>query len=467
MAGLEHSQTLAQKQVLAPQAQQGLRLLQAPLTELRQMVASELARNPVLEEVPVGESVSLGMDAARPAEVDEDRPVGEHGPLGASEDFLTGTSVPWTTEDGRHRQYFFDSQTSPPDLREALSRQLALESLGASQSEAARRILGDLDEAGYFRGVLEDIAGTCGLEISQVEDVLARVQNCDPPGVAARDLSECLLLQLQRQGRGHSLESRIVRHHLNDLAQRRIPKIAEALGVVPSEVQEAAAQIQQLNPRPGAAYAPAREQTLYPDVVGAWENGEPRVFLNEEEIPRLRIANDYKDMVSLHSPSQNVREFLRDRIRDGRFFIKSLQQRQQTLQAVAREIVAHQRDFFEQGASAIRPLTMREIADAVGIHEATVSRAVSGKYMETPWGIFEMKHFFSRGFSSDDEQTGSAAGVREVIQSLIASENPEAPLSDSQLEEELRSRGTPVARRTIAKYREQLGILPAKLRQKF
>lgn len=459
MAGLEHSQTLAQKQVLAPQAQQGLRLLQAPLTELRQMVANELAVNPVLEEVSAGDSASPMENAEDPSGRDEPSSPTGNSPSGASE--------PWTAEDGRRRQYFFDSQTRPPDLREVLSRQMAIESLDAAQSEAARRILGDLDEAGYFRGVVEDIACACGLTISQVEDVLARAQNCDPPGVAARDLSECLLLQLQRQGRGHSLESRIVRHHLNDLAQRRIPKIAEALGVAPSEVQEAAARIQQLNPRPGAAYAPAREQTIYPDVVGSWENGEPRVLLNEEEIPRLRIANDYKDMVSLHAPSQNVREFLRDKIRDGRFFIKSLQQRQQTLRAVSLEIVAHQRDFFEQGASAIRPLTMREIADAVGIHEATVSRAVSGKYMGTPWGIFDLKHFFSRGFSSDDEHTGSAAGAREAMQDLLASEDPGNPLSDNQLAEELRSRGISAARRTIAKYREQLGILPAKQRQKF
>jgi RNA polymerase sigma-54 factor len=225
--------------------------------------------------------------------------------------------------------------------------------------------------------------------------------------------------------------------------------------------------IRQLDPRPGAAFAFDENQVISPDVTVAEEDGEFHVRLNDGDLPNLRLSDGYKDMVGLGGEGRDVREFLREKIRGGRFFIKCLQQRQQTILAISEEILKRQKDFFVGGPSHLRPMTMSQVAEAVGVHETTVSRAVSGKYMATPHGVFELKYFFTSGYTTEDGGTLSNESVRQAIQELVKTENPKKPLSDQALAEALAGQGIPIARRTIAKYREQLGILPSSMRKGF
>jgi RNA polymerase sigma-54 factor len=460
MAGLEQYQGLSQQQTLSPQMQQSLHILQAPVTELRQLVSAELAENPVLEEVPR-----------------EDQP--EEAPERTRENADTlgdewreyyaqrSTAEPWTAEALERRQHFLDSQTRGPTLHEFMGKQLEFERFDERRQAAAQVIIGNLDDGGYFRGKIEEAAYPVGCTVMEAEEVLERIQQFDPPGVAARNLAECLLIQLRRQEQPHSLEIRIVQNHLEDLARRKIPEIARALKVSPAEVQRAAENIKKLDPRPGSAFAADENQVINPDVVVFEEDGDFHVALNDEDLPRLRVSDDYKDMVGLGSEGRNVREFLREKIRGGRFFIKCLQQRQQTILAISREILARQRGFFESGAAHLRPMTMSQVADAVGVHETTVSRAVSGKFMATPHGVFELKYFFTSGYVTEGGDSMSNESVRQAIMDLVKGENPKKPLSDQGLAEALAGQGIPIARRTIAKYREQLGILPSNMRRGF
>jgi RNA polymerase sigma-54 factor len=458
MAGIEQIQGLSLQQALSPQMQQSLGILQAPITELRQLVATELAENPALEEqTPETASDPHPGEPAGGALADEWREA--YAQRAASE--------PWTAEALERRRHFFDSQTRPQTLHEFLLEQLHQEDIPEHLLEPARIIIGNLDDNGWFRGTLEEASYPLGLTPSDAERALEYVQALDPPGVAARDLAECLLLQLRRKGRGESLEARIVTGHLEALARRKIPEIAAALDTTPAEVQEAAAAIKSLDPRPGRAFAPDDNPVVVPDVVIERDGDDYTVTLNESEIPALRISDDAKDMIGLGTQNREVRDYLRDKIRGGRFFIRCIQQRQQTILHIAREIAARQRDFLESGPSHLRPMTMSQVAAATGVHETTVSRAVSGKYMATPQGLFEMKYFFTSSHATDTGQTLSNESVRQAIQDIVKSENPRDPLSDQALVGALAGRGIRVARRTVAKYREQLGILPSNLRREF
>ncbi len=441
MPGLEQYQAQKQQLALSSQMQQGLRILQAPVTELRRIVNAELAANPLLEEMPPENAPDSG---EMPAE-------GEN----------------WTAEDQEKRQYFFDSRAREQTLTEFLEQQLVSENSDPRQQMAIRVALGSLDRSGYFRGDLADVAQAGGITPDELEWALKKIQLLDPPGIGAKDLAECLLLQLDRQGRGDSLEARIIRDHLEDLALRRIPKIAERLGVSAATVREAAAKIQELDPRPGAAFAPSENHEIRADVIVTPEDGDFRVELNEEGIPRLRITPEYRDMTGLGSGSRGLRDFLRGKIREGRFLINSLQERQQTLLAVSQEIVTRQRAFLERGPEALVPMTMSGIASALDLHETTIGRTVSGKYMATPQGLFELKYFFTSGYVTEDGASISSESIRHAIREMIRSEPPGAPLDDQALTEALAEQGIPISRRTVAKYRDQLGILPAEQRGAF
>lgn len=459
MAGFEQIQGISLQQTLSPQMQQSLHILQAPITELRQIVAAELAENPTLEE-------------QMPTSGEEPMAVGDDDSSDLADAWREvyaqrATAEPWTTEALERRQHFFDSQTRPLTLREFLLEQLAHEGIDDSHRESAHFLIGSLDENGYYRGTIEEAAYPFGLTILEAEEALARVQDLDPPGVGARDLAECLLIQLRRKGKEGGLEVRLVAEHMENLARRRIPEIARALGVSPTEVLRAAEAIKDLDPRPGRAFAPDDNPVVVPDVTVEREEDAYTVSLNQSEIPSLRISDDYKDMIGLGDQKRDARDYLREKIRGGRFFIKCIEQRQQTILAIAREIVARQREFLEHGSLHLRPMTMAQVAEAAGVHETTVSRAVAGKYMATPQGFFEMKYFFTSGYKSDAGQTLSNESVRQAIQEIVKAEDPRQPLSDQHLVSELAERGIAVARRTVAKYREQLGILPSNLRKGF
>ena len=450
---MEQIAGMALQQTMSPQMQQSLNILQAPLTELRQLVDTELRENPALEEVPPD----------NPAEEPERRSERED----QWNEYFAQRAVaePWTKEVLEKRQHFLDSQTRPPTLQEHLLEQLLTASWTKPEARIAVEIIGNLDEQGYFRTDVEDVAYAAGSDVLEVERVLEKVQEFDPPGIAARNLGECLFLQLKRGGRQYSTEARIVRHHLEELGRKKIPEIAAALDIPVPEVQRAAGEIAKLDPRPGRAFSSEPEQIVIPEIIVEREEDGYLVRLNSDEIPVLRIADTYKDM--LPDSSREVRDYLRDKIKGGKFFIRSIQQRQQTLMNIGREIVARQREFLDRGPSCLRPMTMSQVADAVGVHETTVSRAVSGKYIATPQGIFEIKYFFTHGYTNSEGEAVSNESVRQAILAIVRDEPPRHPHSDQDMVRLLNDRGLAVARRTVAKYREQLGILPSHLRKPF
>lgn len=445
---------MALQQALSPQMQQSLNILQAPLTELRQLVDTELRANPALEEVPA-----------------EKPPVPEDAPASSLEDQWNeyysqrAASEPWTREALERRQHFLDSQVRPPTLTEHLLGQLQTASWPREDATIAAEIIGNLDEGGYLRASIAEIAANLEIPVEEVESILGKVQEFDPPGVAARTLSECLLLQLKSQGRQYATETRIVRHYLDELGRKKLAEIAKALDLETSEIQRAAEAIARLDPAPGRTFAPDTNQVVTPEVVVEHDGDDYTVGLNSDEVPRLRISDSYKDMLA--GNSKEVRDYLRDKIRTGNFFIKSIQQRQQTILNIAREIVARQREFMERGPSHLKPMTMGQVADAVGVHETTVSRAAAGKFILTPQGIFEMKYFFTHGYTNSDGEGVSNESVRQAIAQIVKEESPKNPHSDQDIVSMLSGRGIKVARRTVAKYREQLGILPSHLRKAF
>ena len=295
--------------------------------------------------------------------------------------------------------------------------------------------------------------------------MLKEIQTFDPPGVAARDLRECLLLQLERAGRQDTLEYRIVSEFMEALGKRRIPDLARGTGSSLDDVQEALERLKVLEYRPGRAFLPDNDQYVLPEVFVQKNGEEFTVTTNNEHIPQLRISNTYKDIMAQAGTSSEDRNYIRDKIRAGRFLIKSLQQRQQTILGIAREIVSRQRDFMDKGVAALKPLTMLQVAEAVGVHETTVSRAVSGKYMQTPQGIFEMKYFFTAGIHTSNGDGMSNTSVKEMIEEIFKHENTTQPLSDLDVVKMLGAKGIVIARRTVAKYRTELNILPSNLRK--
>ena len=445
---------MALQQTLSPQMQQSLHVLQAPLTELRSLIETELRSNPALEEIlPDKPDIEKKEDTSA---LDEQW----------NEYYIQRkASEPWTREALERRQHFLDSQVRPPSLSEHLLEQLLTASWPKEESAIAVEIIGNLDDGGYLRSSIEDIALSLDATVDEVEHVLLKVQEFEPPGIAARSLSECLILQLERRGKKYSNESRIARHYLDELGRKKLHDISKALDLELQEVQHAAETISSLNPAPGRLFAPDTNQIVIPEVSIEFDGEDFTVGLNNDEIPQLRIADTCKDMIGTNT--KEVRDYLRDKIRGGNFFIKSIQQRQQTILNIAREIASRQREFLINGPAHLKPMTMSQVAEAVGVHETTVSRAAAGKFISTPQGIFEMKYFFTHGYTNSDGETVSNESVRLAISQIVKEESGRSPYSDQDIVKLLSDRGLAVARRTVAKYREQLGILPSHLRKSF
>ncbi len=460
MAGMELIAGVAQQQTLSPQMQQSLQLLQTPVAELRQMVALELASNPMLEE-------ESGSQEAVAAEDPSEASVGDEKSFTLQDEWRDympqATMGSYSAESEERRRFLFESQSTRPTLRNFVIDQAA--GLLPAEIRIIELIAGNLDEDGYLRMSVPELSASFGVSELLVEKLLAKVRGFEPPGVAAADLTDCLLLQLERRGEGNGTAARILRHHLPQLARHRYDEIARDIRVPLADVTAAAKLIATLEPKPGRPFAEAPEQGVVPDLIVIPDGEKFVVRLNEDDLPRLRISQEYKDMLAERGGNEELLLYLRDKIRGARVFMRSLQQRQQTLLAIGNQIVDRQEEFFRRGASGLKPLIMAQIADAVGLHVTTISRAVSGKYMETPQGLFEMKYFFTPGFQNSDGNAVSNEMVKEVIREMVERESSHSPLSDQDIVVELEERGLKVARRTIAKYREQLGILPSHLRK--
>lgn len=474
------SQTLALSQsqqlqmILAPQLRQSLEMLQVPILELRTLIQRELEQNPTLEEVPPeAERLEVSDEMSAPddgKELDFDREFEVLSKLDEEwrEYFFQDQQYhPYTPEDEEKRKYFFDSLTRKESLQEHLLRQLHLTELSEENLKLGELLVGSLDDDGYLRTPLEELASSAGVESARLADVLEVIHDLDPPGVGARDLRECLLLQLDRLGHGESLAANIVRHHMDELAARRFSDIAAALHVTPDKVQEAAKLIATLDPKPGRTYSGETAAYIEPEVIIEKVNGEYVVVLNDDPLPHLRISKQYRDLLNDPNMPPEVKSYVRERIRSGTFLMKSIHQRQRTIHRIATEIVRVQKDFLGHGITHLKPLTMAEIARAVGVHETTVSRAVAGKYVKTPQGTFEMKFFFTPGIRTADGQAVSNKTVKDMIAHMIATEDPDHPLSDQEIAQQLREKGIHIARRTVAKYRLFLRIAPSHLRKQY
>lgn len=465
MAGLQQSAQMGQQQMLSPQMRQSLEILQATALELQQMVRQELEVNPVLEEeVPEVEAETAPEEAEEDGEdeLEEWRQLAEGWNTFSAEGSQNGD-----TEAEARRQHFLEGTAPPETLAQHLEKQLGRLALDAVQRRIATLLVGNLNEDGYLAATPEEVADEADAETAEVIELLHLLQTLDPPGVGARDLAECLRLQLARRGLGQGTAVRIADGYLDLLGRKKFAEIASALRVPQDEVREAGGIIAGLNPKPGRAFAGEAAQVLAPDVVIEEVGGEFVVSLVRDSVPQLRISRAYRDLLGEAAGAAEVRSYLREKIRGGKFLIKSIQQRQQTILAIAREIAVRQRAFLEQGVSALEPMTMAQVAGVVGVHETTVSRAIAGKTVATPQGVFELKFFFTTGYRAADGAAVSSTSVKDVIAALIRGEDPDKPLSDQQIVVLLTAQGLAVARRTVAKYREALGFLPSHLRKSF
>src|SRR5215468_5071598 len=473
--GMQQRQSLALQQVLSPQLQQSLLILQTPLLELRNLVQQEMETNPVLEELP-GDSGANERSEAEAAADENFR--NEFEKLASLDeewrDYMAQSAS--SNFDGRRaskeadkkRQFLFDSIPVQETLQQNLVAQLNQTLLSADDRKAAELIIGNIDDDGFLQSTTEEMALNSGTPQDDFERMLGLIQTFYPAGVAARDLRECLLVQLRRLGKEHSLEHRIVSEYMEDLGRHRFVKIARRVAVSAEDVQKAADNIARLNPRPGQVFAAAPQNYVLPDVIVEKVDDEYQISFNNEQIPHLRISNLYKDIIaSGDAQSSDVKDYIRDKIRSGKFLIRSIHQRQQTIMNIAQQIVSRQLDFLEHGPSHLKPMTMAEVAETVGVHETTVSRAVSGKYMATPQGVFEMKYFFTGGYQTATGESLSNTSVKQAVLELVKHESGSAPLSDHEIVEILSDRGIPIARRTVAKYRSELNILPSHMRRKY
>ncbi|MDB6037220.1 MAG: polymerase, sigma 54 subunit, RpoN [Verrucomicrobiales bacterium] len=494
--GLQLSQRMSLSQVLAPQLQQSLALLQAPTLELKALVEQELQQNPLLEEVSTmevdqNEKIDRGEEDTNnsadptepPADVNFD-PATEKPSNEPVDDFQaefdkllqldqewrdhfsqSNTAGKHTAEDEEKRQFMFDSLVVGISLQENLIEQVRTSDLTPEQRPIADMIIGNIDDRGYLQSNIDELAFSTNIPAEQITEVLKVIQSFHPTGVGARDIRECLMIQLQRAEKTETLEYTIIDQYMEALGKRRLPEIARGLGITVEEAQKAVARIAQLEPCPGRDFLPDNQQYILPEVFVQKSGDEFVVTNNNDQIPHLRISNTYKDLMSQAESSSEVREYIREKIRAGKFLIKSLHQRQQTILNIGTEIVKRQAEFMEKGVAFLKPMTMVQVAEVVGVHETTVSRAVSGKYIQTPQGIFEMKYFFTSGIKTSSGVGMSNTSVKDMINEMISKESPAKPLSDEELVKMVAEKGVVIARRTIAKYRSELNILPSHLRK--
>ena len=466
------SQQQRQQMVLAPQMRQSLEFLQVPMLELRTLVRQEMEQNPTLEEQPAENEpveVEVGEEDARKAEEQEFQD--EFKVLAQLDDEwrdyfrLTQSTRPYTAGDAAKREFMMNSLTRPESLQDHLLNQLKLFGMPDHEQRIGELIIGSINDDGMLTAAAEELASSAGYTLAEVQQVLETVREFDPVGVGTRDLKESLLLQLARLGKRDSSAARVVQEHLEDLGARRYPAIAHALKLPVEEVQQIARFIATLDPRPGRRFSAEEPTYVTPEVMVQKIRGEYVVLLDNEQLPHLSISKQYRQLMEDPATTSEVKAYIRDKIRAGAFLIKSIQQRQQTIARIATEIVRVQREFLEHGVSRLQPLTMAQVAGVLGLHETTISRAIANKYMLTPRGAFEMKYFFTPGYKNAAGQAVSNKTIKDSIAQLVAAEDPAHPLSDQAIVAQLQTKGFQVARRTIAKYREELRILPSHLRR--
>lgn len=461
------SPKLQQRLVMTPALQMAIRLLQLNKLELEDVLQQEMVENPMLEE---REEREQGVDATEdPGDgeaSDEPEAFDEINIESYFQDYYDAQPGTPSMREQRDELRLENTLADRPTMEEQLVWQLEMSQIPEQAMEIGQAILGNLDDEGYLTASIEELQAMGGWSEEAVEDALAKVQQLDPPGVAARDLRECLLLQIEFLGLEDSLAYRIVEEHLGLLEARDHTAIARACAVSSEEVANAIELIQDLNPKPGAIYETEPSRYIVPDVTVVKDGDIYRIVLNEDGLPKLRVSRLYRQMLrSRDKLGKEASDYLQEKLKSALWLIKSYGQRQRTIQKVAESIVKHQQAFFEDGLSELRPMVLRDVADDIEMHESTVSRVVNGKFINTPQGIYEMKFFFHSALGHSSGNDVSSISVKEKIRKLIAAEDSKKPLSDARVAKALTESGLQIARRTVAKYREELGIPASKLRR--
>lgn len=477
---LKQSPKLVQQLVITPQLQQAIKLLQLTRLELVEMISQEMKENPLLEEVEEEREVDeeprtavekgdeLAPDSEHTAEVKGE---GEGADEFDWENYLENynlSSVSRLREpDGEDKPSFENFLTKSTTLFDHLLWQLQLSHLTDEEKEAGLWIIGNLDDDGYLKASLDEFVAESGMPIEKVEEVLKKVQQFDPVGVASRDLKECLLIQLSQISPRDSIAEKIVQEHLSLLKNRNYPALAKRLGVTVERINRAAHLISKLEPKPGRAYGGEVVQEIIPDVYVYKVEGEYVVSLNDEGVPRLKVNPYYRRILTENRNSQSEdRKYIQEKLRSAQWLIRSIDQRQRTIYKVAKSIVKFQRDFLDHGIQYLKPLVLRDVAEDIQMHESTISRVTNNKYMHTPQGIYELKFFFNAGIPSKEGESMASESVKSLLREIISKEDPRKPYSDEKLVQMLKERNITIARRTISKYREMMKILSSSERRK-
>lgn len=474
---MEHhlAQTQTQKLILAPQLRQFLTLLQLPVFELRQKIEQELTQNPVLEEVSKDDQEEMTIEpepltepSTKDDRVSDTLQVIEsfNGDLNDQE-FSTDFSEADPVEVQRKRDYQQASLTKSPTLSDYLEWQLGILDLSATDKMIAREIIGNINDDGRLVASVEELARATSQDAHEVEKVLRRIQSLDPPGVGARSLQETLLIQLRKLENSNLAQS-IIEHHFDLFKRMDLHGLARALHTTVPIVKAAHEQITRLEPKPGRIFYREKPQCVIPDAkisIASDREDEFTVEMNQESVPELRINPMYRQMLRKKGTDKKTKSFIRDKIQSGLDVIRAMAQRKATIQLITEELIRAQPDFFTKGFSHLKPLRLKDVADRIHLHESTVSRSIQGKYVETPQGTIPYKSFFSTKLSGENGMVESQKSVMERLKQIIAKENKRKPFSDQKLVQILKQEGIQIARRTVAKYRDLLHILPTHLRK--
>jgi RNA polymerase sigma-54 factor len=485
--GLHQSTQLRQELKINPRLYQAMDLLYMPLLDLQQHLKQELETNPFLELVePEEDEDDETTTEAEPA-AEEPKEEEHKDEIDWEEILLEGFDAGGRREEHEEKEYYEPVTAATRDLSDHLLDQISLLDLSPRESALAEEFVGNVNDEGYLVCPVAEIVDGINSEVSKAaeaaghdggedlplytaaegEAMLSRIQDLEPPGVGARDLRECLLLQLRQAGLDQSVPYRLVRDCFDELINHRWSEISKRFGISQTDVQHAADEIAKLDPKPGLIYSNASDNYITPDLVVDKIDGQYHVFLNDANLPRLKLSRAYQEIARDKKKFEGEnKEFISNKLNSANWMIQAIEQRRQTMLKVMNYIVDRQRDFFEKGVQYLKPLTLREVAEVINMHESTVSRVTNEKFVQTPRGVLPLKYFFSSGLSTTGGEDVSARGIKAQIQKLVEEEDPKRPLTDQAIVNILKDGGVQIARRTVAKYRDQLGVLSARMRKR-
>jgi RNA polymerase sigma-54 factor len=485
--GLGQHTQLKQELKINPRLYQAMDLLYMPLLDLQNHLKQELLNNPFLDMIePDEEDEEDGTEQAETENPETEAEKEEKGEIDWEEILLDGFDAGGRREEHEEREYYEPVTVDTRDLADHLRDQVSLLDLNGRQMYLADEFIGNINEDGYLACGLEKIVEGVNESVQKVveeldqdiedlrlysqgeaDEMLVIVQSLDPPGVGARDLRECLMLQLREAGLEHSVPFRLVRDCFDELIAHRWSEISKRFGISPADVQKAADEIAKLDPKPGLVYSDASDNYIIPDLIVDKIDGKYFVFLNDANLPRLKLSKAYQEIARDKKKFDGEnKEFISNKLNSANWMIQAIEQRRQTMLKVMNYIVERQREFFEKGVQFLKPLTLREVAEVISMHESTVSRVTNEKFVQTPRGVLPLKFFFSSGLSTTAGEDVSARGIKAQIQKLVSEENPKHPLTDQAIVNILKETGVQIARRTVAKYRDQLGVLSARMRKR-